>query len=143
MKKLNLIAVMAAGMLTLGITAAVAGASDDHRVASSKADCRQLVIPNDRELNTIFDRENGVIEVTWDDEASGGDVTKFIDARSKSCLSNPSVAQVIEHVRSEDAHQQKELCKSMKDMVDRNVTDVHGRPFFPEQGKRYLAKFCK
>jgi hypothetical protein len=60
------------------------------------ADCSNIEIPNDREVNTNLNKQNGLLSAAWYDNTKGEDVTVTIRYTDDNC--SESVKNLISHV---------------------------------------------
>lgn len=130
------VAVASFGVLTGGAGAQVP-ASDD---------CSALVIPQDAEINTYLDKEAGLLELSWWDEALGADRIVTIGFNNPACQANPSVKSEIDHVLADAWAAQVADCAFVNSLVSRHVPSITvGRavvPFSLAAGQTYLDKYC-
>lgn len=128
-------------VVALGITS-LASQAVTYGQEAELNDCATLNIPDNTEVNTYLDKENGVLSVFWFDESIGADVHKSFKYQDKACKTNKKVAHTIEHVLETDAIQQKGICESMKQDIQNNVTEKHEQKRNLEAAKRYVKKWC-
>lgn len=128
--------VVALGITTLGTQAVTYGHD------SELSDCSTLAIPDNTEVNTYLDKENGVLSVFWYDDSIGDDVHKTFKYKDNACKTNKKIAHTIDHVLEADAIQQKGICESMKQDIQYNVSEKHGQKRNLEGAKQYVKEWC-
>lgn len=129
------------------VTLALSGAVLTARAAQPTtppglADCSTLSVPQDTEVNTILDKQNGLLTVSFLDPSTGEDQTSTFQYRNQSCRENASVNATINHVLETDAVGQAQICESMRQGIRDNETTVRGIQVNLAAARRYVQEWC-
>jgi hypothetical protein len=107
------------------------------------ADCASLALPSvDGEVNTVLDKEHGVMQLSFYDKSADTERHVTIDYKSAACLRQPDLKRMVDHVLAAGAGAQAQACASMRAALNAGTTRVRGRQVDPAAGRRYLAESC-
>lgn len=106
------------------------------------ADCATLEIPTDREVNTLLDKVNKLLTLSYLDDSTGSDRTVTISYEDPQCLARSSVKTKIDHALQTDRVTQVQMCVSMRQGIANNETVVRGRPVDLDAARRYVDEWC-
>jgi hypothetical protein len=98
--------------------------------------------PADSEVNTILDKEHGLLTYSFYDASLGADRTATIDYKSAACNGVAQLARLIAHVRSTDAEAQAQNCASTRKLIAENVTTWRGQPINLDAARKYVSTWC-
>ena len=132
--------------LAAAVTAGAVWASGTGRSAAfapAAASCSSVPLPPpDQEVNTILDKENGLLTYSFYDSARGVDTSATIDYRSALCLGVPQLTKLINHSVATDAEAQAQTCASIREHVAANVGTVRGVRINLDAAKQYISEWC-
>lgn len=137
-----IVAVCVAGAVAVGAVWA-SGTGRSAAVARAAASCSSVPLPPaDQEVNTILDKENGLLTYSFYDRARGADASATIDYKSALCLGVPQLTRLISHAVATDAEAQTQTCASIRERVAANVDTVRGVRINLEAAKQYISEWC-
>lgn len=129
-------------LLSLAVLVTVARANSVSTIPHGIADCNQVDIPSDREVNTLLDKEQKLLTLSYLDDQSSEDVVVTIGYEDQACLANESVRTKINHALDTDAVTQAQMCESMREGIRNNERVVRGIEVNLEAARRYVAEWC-
>lgn len=106
------------------------------------AKCDKLTLPQNAEMNTNYDPENGVIVLELGHVEGKADMRVVIPHLDPSCKPTPSLEQLISHVVKTAELSRLGSCTSMKANLDKGVTELRGVKVNPDAGRRWLNENC-
>lgn len=102
------------------------------------ADCKDLVLPRDEEVNTSLDPHNRRLELSF------GERSVVIDYEDPACTQNPTVGPKIREARQTYEEGLQTICLSLRERLARGDTSGRGgRAFDPEAGQAYVNEYCR
>lgn len=112
-------------------------------LAPAAASCSSAPLPPaDQEINTILDKEHGLLTYSFYDSTRGVDTSATIDYKSASCLAMPQFKTLLDHVLATDAQAQAQTCTSIREQVAANVDTVRGVHINLDAAKQYISEWC-
>jgi hypothetical protein len=138
------IAVVASVLAAVGAGAVWASGNDGSASLVPQAiSCSAAPVPPaDAELNTILDKEHGLLTYSFYDASLGADRTATIDYKSAACNGVAQLARMIAHVRDTDAEAQAQNCAATRKLIADNVTTLRGRPINLDAARKYVSTWC-
>jgi hypothetical protein len=119
------------------------GSGHSAALGPTAVSCSSAPLPRaNQEVNTILDKEHGLLTYSFYDSARGEDTSATIDYKAAPCLSVSRFKGLIDHVVATDAQAQAQTCVSIREQVAANVSTVEGKHFNLDAAKRYISEWC-
>ena len=111
--------------------------------APAAASCSSVPLPPaDQEVNTILDKEHGLLTYSFYNDAAGADTSATIDYKSALCLRIPRFGRLVNHVLATDAVAQAQTCASIREQVAAKTDTVRGVHIDLDAAKKYISEWC-
>lgn len=141
-RHLAVAAVAVAGAAAVAAWAAGAG-STGRASFEPPSDCVEATLPPlGGEVDTLLDKEHGVLTVSAYDPALQADRRVTIRFRDPACLARPDLRRVIEDAVRTDAQAQAQVCASLRAALARGAAEIRGRRIDRDAGQRYVGEWC-
>ena len=134
-----LVPVVAAVLLTTTMAIVTADAGP-HQSSLRSTACESAPLPpSNVAVNTVLDAQNGVLEYSFLDPASGKNFVARIDYR---VCRRPELQPLMSHVLAVEAKLRRDTCASVRQTLAAGATHHRGQEIDREAGARLLATEC-